>query len=322
MIGVFMSEFNPVKLSPTFKDYIWGGERLKKEFNKNSDMVPLAESWELSAHKDGQSVVACGEHAGLSLAEYIEKIGAEALGENCSKYDYFPLLIKLIDAKNDLSVQVHPCDSYALEHEGEYGKTEMWYILDCDEGACLYYGFSRSVTHEEYANAIKEDRLCELLNKVKVKKGDVFFIPAGTVHAIGAGILICEIQQNSNTTYRVYDYGRRDKNGNTRPLHIEKALEVSSLDCSPALPDVGDGCDALLSKCEYFSVRRKRIDGEGEIVADKRSFVSLIVTEGEGALKYDGGEMKIVKGDSIFVPAQDKSFKIEGRCELIDSRVS
>ena len=317
-----MSEFDPVKLSPAFKDYIWGGERLKNEFNKNCDMVPLAESWELSAHKDGQSVVTSGEYAGLALTEYLEKIGSAALGANCSKYDYFPLLIKLIDAKSNLSVQVHPSDSYALANEGEYGKTEMWYILDCDEGACLYYGFSRNITREEYETAIKEDRLCELLNKVEVKKGDVFFIPAGTVHAIGAGILICEIQQNSNTTYRVYDYGRRDKNGNTRPLHVEKALEVSSLECSPALPDVGDGCDVLLSECEYFCVRRKRIDGEGEIAADENSFVSLIVTEGCGVLKYDGGEMNIVKGDSIFIPAQNKSFKICGKCELVDSRVS
>jgi mannose-6-phosphate isomerase len=225
-----MTKYDPVKLSPTFKDYLWGGERLKNEFNKKCDMTPLAESWELSAHRDGQSVVIGGEYDGLSLTEYIERIGKEALGENSAKYDYFPLLIKLIDAKGDLSVQVHPSDEYALKNEGEYGKAEMWYILDCDEGACLYYGFSRTVSREEYADAIKEGRLCELLNRVPVKKGDVFFIPAGTVHAIGSGILICEIQQNSNTTYRVFDYNRRDKNGNLRPLHIEKALEVSCLE--------------------------------------------------------------------------------------------
>lgn len=149
--GGCISKYDPVKLSPTFKDYLWGGVRLKSEFNKKCDLVPLAESWELSAHRDGQSLVDGDEFDGLPLTEYIEKIGKEALGENSVKYDYFPLLIKLIDAKGDLSVQVHPSDRYALENEGEYGKAEMWYILDCDEGACLYYGFSRDVSREEYA---------------------------------------------------------------------------------------------------------------------------------------------------------------------------
>ena len=222
-----MSQYTPVKLSPVFKDYLWGGTRLKTEFSKQSDMTPLAESWELSAHKDGQSTVAEGEYAGLTLTAYLDTVGREVLGTNCEKYDYFPLLIKLIDAKGDLSVQVHPSDEYALEHEGEYGKTEMWYILDCDEGAALYYGFKEDTTREAYEAAIREGRLTDILNRVPVKRGDVFFIPAGTVHAIGAGILICEIQQNSNTTYRVYDYNRRDKDGNLRPLHVEKALAVS-----------------------------------------------------------------------------------------------
>ncbi len=317
-----MTNFDPVKLSPAFKDYIWGGERLKSEFNKKCDLTPLAESWELSAHKDGQSVVTGGEYDGLLLVEYIEKIGREALGENSAKYDYFPLLIKLIDAKGDLSVQVHPSDDYALKNEGEYGKTEMWYILDCDEGACLYYGFSRAVSREEYADAVKEGRLCELLNRVSVKKGDVFFIPAGTVHAIGSGILICEIQQNSNTTYRVFDYNRRDKNGNLRPLHIEKALEVSCLERSPELPEIGDGDDVLLAECGYFSVSRRRIDDESEIEADGKSFLSLIVTEGEGLLKYGDRELKMEKGDSVFIPAQNKSFTVSGKVELIISKVN
>ncbi len=317
-----MANFDPVKLSPTFKDYIWGGVRLKSEFNKKSDLVPLAESWELSAHKDGQSTVSGGEFDGSYLTDYIAKLGREALGSNSAKYDYFPLLIKLIDAKGDLSVQVHPSDEYALENEGEYGKTEMWYILDCDENACLYYGFSRDVSREEYANAIKDGKLCDLLNRVSVKKGDVFFIPAGTVHAIGSGILICEIQQNSNTTYRVFDYNRRDKNGNLRPLHIEKALEVSCLEKSPELPDIGDGDDVLLAECSYFSVRRKRIEGNCEIVVDETSFLSLIVTDGEGVLKYDGGEITLIKGDSIFIPAQNKTFAVSGKCELILSKVN
>ena len=317
-----MSKLHPVKLSPAFKDYLWGGERLKTEFNKNTDMTPLAESWELSAHKDGQSIVTTGDYAGLTLTDYVNAIGKEALGTACEKYDYFPLLIKLIDAKGDLSVQVHPSDEYALEHEGEYGKTEMWYILDCDEGAALYYGFAKDTTREEYEAAIKEGRLTDILNRVPVKRGDVFFIPAGTVHAIGAGILICEIQQNSNTTYRVYDYNRRDKDGNLRPLHVAKALEVSNLKKSPDLPAIPDGADILLAECGYFEVRRLRVNGQATVTADETSFISLMVTDGEGVLSFAGGEIPFSKGDSLFIPAQNAAFTVNGQCELIRSKVN
>ncbi len=315
-------KFTPVKLTPAFKDYLWGGHRLKSEFNKKCDLDRVAESWELSAHRDGQSKISGGIHDGLTLTEYLDAVGKEALGTNCQKYDYFPLLIKLIDAKGDLSVQVHPSDDYALAHEGEYGKTEMWYILNCDEEASLYYGFSENVTREAYASAIRDGRLTDILNRVPVKRGDVFFIPAGTVHAIGAGILICEIQQNSNTTYRVYDYNRRDKDGKLRPLHIEKALEVSNLDKSPELPQIPNGNDVTLASCEYFEVRRLRFDGEGDISVDESSFTSLMVTEGEGTLLYDGEVLSFAKGDSIFIPAEDTSYQIIGHCEIILSRAN
>ena len=311
-----MSNFYPVKLIPAFKDYIWGGERLKKEFNKKCDFEKVAESWELSAHKDGESRVAF-EGEELTLSAYVARLGKSALGKNSGKYDYFPLLIKLIDDKQALSVQVHPSDEYALEHEGEYGKTEMWYVVDCDEGASLYYGFKSAVTREEYAKAITEDRLCELLRKVEVKAGDVFFIPSGTVHAIGAGMLICEVQQNSNTTYRVYDYGRRDSLGNLRPLHIDKALQVSNLEPMPEIENVGD----MLCACEYFEVYRRSVSGKSEIAVSEDSFASLTVTRGECKLIFDGGEIELCTGESVFIPAQNKSFEILGECEIIDSRV-
>ena len=317
-----MSKLFPVKLSPAFKDYLWGGERLKTEFNKNTDMTPLAESWELSAHKDGQSVVTTGDCAGMTLTDYIAALGKDALGTACGKYDYFPLLIKLIDAKGDLSVQVHPSDAYALEHEGEYGKTEMWYILDCEEGAALYYGFKEDTTREEYESAIKEGRLTDILNRVPVKRGDVFFIPAGTVHAIGAGILICEIQQNSNTTYRVYDYNRRDKDGNLRPLHVEKALAVSDLRKSPALPAIPDGEDVLLAECGYFEVRRLRFGGNGTVTATPESFTALTVTEGEGTLSDGESALTFRKGDTLFIPAQSTAFTVTGACEMILSKAN
>lgn len=315
-----MSNLFPVKLTPAFKDYLWGGERLKTEFNKNTDMTPLAESWELSAHKDGQSIVAEGAYKGLTLTAYLDAVGKDALGAACEKYNYFPLLIKLIDAKGDLSVQVHPSDEYALEHEGEYGKTEMWYILDCEEGAALYYGFKEDTTREAYESAIKEGRLTDILNRVPVKRGDVFFIPAGTVHAIGAGILICEIQQNSNTTYRVYDYNRRDKNGNLRPLHVEKALAVSDLKKSPALPEIPDGDDVLLAECGYFEVRRLHFAGDGSVPATAGSFTALTVTEGEGTLSDGESILSFRKGDTLFIPAQETSFAVKGACEMILSR--
>ena len=317
-----MSNLMPVKLKPTFKDYLWGGTRLKEEFGKECDLERVAESWELSAHKDGQSIVEGGAYANMTLSEYIDTIGRDALGENSLKYDYFPLLIKLIDAKGDLSVQVHPSDSFALANEGEYGKTEMWYVLAADEGACLYYGFQRDVSKEEYKSAIAEGRLTDLLCRVPVKPGDVFFIPAGTVHAIGAGILICEIQQNSNTTYRVYDYNRRDKDGNLRPLHIEKALQVSDLKKSPSLPVIGDEAEVTLADCEYFKVRRLRVSDRSEICVDRSSFLSLTVTRGEGVLRHAEGEAEIKKGDTLFIPAQEACFEVVGDLEMIESKVN
>jgi len=308
----------PIKVIPAFKDYIWGGQKLRTVYGKHTDLSPLAESWELSCHPDGLSTVAGSN--GKTLDRYIaENPGCLGTGYDSTE---LPILIKLIDAKSDLSVQVHPSDEYALSHEGEYGKTEMWYVLDCEENASLFYGFERPVTKEEYAAAIRDGRLTDILHRVQVKPGDVFFIPAGTVHAIGAGILICEIQQNSNTTYRVYDYNRRDKDGNLRPLHVEKALEVSCTQPSPPLPAMNDGVDVLLASCEYFHVRRLRVSDAYTLDVTTDSFVSLVVTGGEGRLVFDGGEMTFVKGDSLFIPAQNGRITVEGSCELIHSTVN
>ena len=314
------SKFEPFLLIPAAKDYLWGGNRLNDDFGKGIDLSPLAETWECSTHPDGPSIIANGRYRGQKLTDVLKKT-PELLGKHSMALGELPILIKFIDAKGDLSVQVHPSDEYALAHEGEYGKTEMWYILDCDEGACLYYGFSKDVSREEYENAIKEGKLCDILNRVSVKKGDVFFIPAGTVHAIGAGIVICEIQQNSNTTYRVFDYNRRDKNGNLRPLHVEKALEVSSLNKSPELCDTPEGDDVLLAECEYFEVKRLRIGEEYNLLVDPSSFVSLIVTDGEGKLIYGDGELELSKGDSIFIPAHNETMIVTGNLEIIQSKV-
>lgn len=323
-----MGEGKPIKLSAAFKDYLWGGTKLKTEFGKQTDLDIVAESWELSTHKDGQSVITSGEDSGLTLSEYLIKYGDDVVGTNAEKFSYFPILIKFIDAKDSLSIQVHPDDEYALKNEGEYGKTEMWYILEAEDGSSLYYGFSRDVTKDEYAQRIKDNTILEVLNEVSVKKGDVFFIKSGTVHAIGKGIMICEIQQNSNTTYRVYDYDRRDQNGNARDLHVDKAIEVST--CTPVpddekavepARDINGGYIQSLAKCEYFTVDKYECMGEIEIAIDRKSFKSVVVVDGSGTLNVGDTNIDFVKGDSIFVPAQDSIIKVTGECIIIVSYV-
>lgn len=316
-----MMNTKPIKLSPAFKDYLWGGTKLKTSYNKKSDLDIVAESWELSTHKDGQSIVNGGEFDGLTLTEYIEK-NSGCIGTNAGKFSYFPILIKFIDALGNLSIQVHPDDEYALRVEGEYGKTEMWYILECDDNAYLYYGVNREISKEEFKSRIENNTLLEVLNKVPVHKGDVFFIPAGTIHAICSGIVICEIQQNSNTTYRVYDYDRRDKNGNPRELHIDKAIEVSRLTPSPALAKADNSSkDAVLASCDKFTVRRLIVDEPMKVSIDTSCFHSLIVTEGSGLLSINGEKYELTKGDSFFIPAQDSEYTLDGDCCVILSYV-
>jgi mannose-6-phosphate isomerase class I len=205
-----------LKLKPACKDYIWGGHRLVDEYNVSYDGEVCAEAWELSCHPDGPSVIMNGEYEGLTLQEYIDQNGWEVLGSHCRRFRDFPILTKFIDARDNLSIQVHPGNGFALQNEGQYGKTEMWYVLDAEPGAFLYYGFRQEVSREELARRIQENTLLEVLNAVPVQKGDALFIESGTLHAIGKGILIAEIQQNSNVTYRVYDYGRVGKDGRSR----------------------------------------------------------------------------------------------------------
>lgn len=310
----------PMKLTAPCKDYIWGGNRLRKEYGKVSDADKIAESWELSCHKDGESLIANGEFKGKTLSEFIEKHGKGVLGKNCERFENFPILIKLIDAKDNLSVQVHPNNDYALRVEGEYGKTEMWYIVDCDPGAELLYGFKSNIAKDEFERRIRDNTLLEVTNNVPVHKGDVFFIEAGTLHAIGKGILIAEIQQNSNTTYRIYDYGRVGADGKPRQLHIDKAVEVTEL-APPKYPTTAKGAPEkkegytvqLLSECEYFRVNKVSVREKCELEAGKASFNSVLVLDGEGEI--DGVELK--KGDSCFIPAGYGKYLFKGKAELI-----
>ncbi len=316
----------PLLLKPPVKDYLWGGTRLKTEYHFETDRDIAAEAWVLSCHKDGADTVENGSFAGKTLTEVLDVWGKEALGQRAAAFPYFPLLIKLIDAKGRLSVQVHPDDEYALKNEGEFGKTEMWYVVDCDEGAELIYGFRREVSREEFEERIKDNTLPEICNYVPVHKGDVFFISAGTLHAIGGGILIAEVQQNSNTTYRVSDYGRLGADGKPRPLHIEKALDVTNRG-TPALPygKTGEtertafGSIRRLAACDLFTAALLTLESETRLQCGE-SFISLVVLEGEISVTYGGGAFSAGKGGSIFIPA-GLAVTVSGKAEILYSRV-
>lgn len=365
------------KIHPACKQYLWGGEKLIREYGISSPKTPLAEAWVLSAHPDGDSRIsfsdmvrfsegtASSEGAefseetasseggffseGESFADYL-KSHPDAVGSLGKAFPFFPTLIKLIDAKKALSIQVHPDDGFALSREGQYGKTEMWIVLEREEGAFLYFGFQKDYTEEEIRRAIEEENFPFLLCKVMVEPGDVFFIPAGTVHAIGAGILLAEVQQNSNLTYRVYDYGRKDAQGNTRELHVEKALEVMDRkQLSAYRQEVfkkqgtkAAGKNVYLERigsCEYFTVDRLFLEDNafysGKLT--KESFLSLLVLEGEGVLTEEAKRCEdmhqessreckqekssstgkkeqrfVKKGESYFLPAEEGQWSLKG----------
>lgn len=295
------------KLTAPVKNYIWGGTKLRDKFGKVSCEERLAESWELSCHHDGLSMI---ENSNTVLAEYLAKY-PENMGENCKKFDYFPILIKLIDAKENLSIQVHPDNKYALEHEGEQGKTEMWYIIDCEPDSSIIYGFKEKITKKEFRQAIEDNTLLDKVNIVPVKKGDVFMIKAGTLHAIGKGILLAEVQQNSNTTYRVYDYGR------PRELHIDKALDVTKR--TPLPTPIQNHDKNMLARCRYFRVYKEDIDIQSKYHKNKKSFTHVLIIEGEGKIYSENVfnyNYNLKKGDSFFITAGSRWY-ITGKCSII-----
>lgn len=306
-----------LKLAPSYKDYIWGGQKLIKDFGKHYDGSILAESWELSCHPDGPCYIINGKYEGKTLSEYININGNNVLGTNCKRFLDFPILIKFIDAKDNLSIQVHPDNQYALEYEGQYGKTEMWYIVDCDEGSCLYYGFKKEIDKNEFSQRIENNTLIEVLNEVPVKKGDVFFIEAGTLHAIGKGIVIAEIQQNSNVTYRIYDYDRIGLDGKKRELHVKQALDVT---CRTPVNKRAFS-NPHIAECDYFTVDHYDLSKDtlqtltGYVNND--SFTSILVLDGNAKIYDDTDELVISKGDSIFLPAGSGSYTISGSCEYL-----
>jgi len=294
-----------VRMEPAFKDNLWGGTRLRDIYGKKCDYDIVAESWELSTHKAGQSIVATGKNKGLMLGEYINRFGRGILGWKCDPYERFPLLIKFIDSRESLSIQVHPGDDYALQKEDEYGKNELWYVVDCEPDSYLYCGFSRDTDEAEVRRRIEDGTLTEILNKIPVKKGDSYFIENGTVHAIGPGVLICEIQQSSNVTYRLYDYQRRDKYGELRELHIDKAMEVTNF-------HEKDMEAARTMECKYFSIEKSVFDGEVSFNLDDSSFRAFVVLEGSGQVSCGEESLAYRPADCFFVPAGKKTVVFHG----------
>lgn len=320
----------PFLLKPAGKDYLWGGDRLNTDFSKHINMSPLAETWECSTHPDGLSLVSGGPFDGLTLKSVLDS-HPDYAGDTLLSNGELPILIKLIDAKDDLSVQVHPDDDYARTKEnGSLGKYEMWYVLDAHQDSRLVYGFNRDMDPQMLRETSENGTIAKYLQSVPIKKNDLFFIEPGTVHAIGAGALIAEIQENSNLTYRLFDYGRLDKNGQPRELHIEKAIEVVNYKSStePRQPmrvlRYQRGCASeLLCRCKYFQVERLLLNSESPIDTIfckplERTFQALLCVEGQGSLYPENGNViQINKGDCIFVPAKCANFKLRGSMQIL-----
>jgi len=322
-----MSIKYPIKFDPILKDKIWGGEKLNTLFNKKSTRKDIGESWEVSDVNGNVSIVSNGELKGQSLQDILSQYKGELVGENvyANFGDNFPLLIKFIDAKEALSIQVHPDDTLAKERHNSFGKTEMWYVMQAEDGGDLIVGFKRDSSKEEYVEHLEEKKLLEILNQEKVKKGDVYFIPTGRIHAIGAGVLLAEIQQTSDITYRVYDWDRVDDEGNSRELHTELALDAidysSEKQYSTNYATEVNKATPVVS-CDYFTTNIVVVDGTVQVDNSmKDSFVIYMCVEGEACIKYgDSNEEKLVKGETVLIPANLKKYQLvsEEKSELLE----
>lgn len=305
-------------LTPIYKDYLWGGNKLQSKYHKNdTDKEIVAESWELSTHPDGISRI-----NNELLSEYLKE-NPQILGAKCKENDS-PLLIKYIDAKGKLSIQVHPDDAYARMNEHDNGKTELWYVVEADENAYIYLGLKQTITKEDFCKAISTSTITDYLNKISVKKGDVFLVEPGTLHSIGEGCLIAEIQKKSNVTYRAYDFNRKDQNGKLRPLHVDKALEVTNLKQSnhDGLPDeiikqTASTTIERLKKCDYFTVDYYVIKNKETINVNEESFKVLMLTAGNAVVSTSDETVSLVQGESIFLSAGDYEVSVTGICEFL-----
>lgn len=310
----------PIFLTPIFQERMWGGKELRDKFGYDIPNDLTGECWAISAHENGTSVVRNGDYEGKTLRELWNN-HRELF--NHYEGEKFPLLTKILDANKDLSVQVHPGDKYASENEnGELGKSECWYIIDCKKDADIIYGH-HAKTKEELVQMVEKGQWGKLLRRVKIKPGDFFYVPSGTIHAITEGTLILETQQSSDTTYRVYDYDRRDKNGNLRELHLKKALEVSTTphvdQCTkPTITKIDNARITTFVEKEYFSVYKWDVIGEAKL-SQNQPFMLISVIEGNGSIENDGIVSNCVKGDHFILPAGFGDFTINGQLECIVS---
>lgn len=305
----------PLKLSYFPKETIWGGDKLSKKFGKGN-CNSLGETWELSVRKNEKSIIRNGLLAGMSLGEYIDRYTTVSSAE-------FPILIKFIDAADKLSVQVHPDDIHAKCIGEKNGKTEMWYVIEAEDDSSIIYGAQPDANRDILETAIQSGTINDHLNKITVSAGDVFFIPGGLIHAIGKGILLAEIQQNSDTTYRFYDYDRKDKNGNTRELHTDQALksfkkftqaDIESIRFSVSRETYGG---KLLTSCEHFTVTKHSISTRKSFVINNDPFISLLCIGGSGVIEWKNGEENVSAGDSFYIPEELGTFDISGNLELL-----
>lgn len=321
----------PLKFEPVYKDYIWGGRNIEK-FGRTLPQGKVAESWDLACHPDGVSIVSEGDLKGMSLPELLKVFKSKLLGTDFpeSYTNYFPLLVKLIDANDKLSVQVHPDDEYAVVFEdGGIGKNEMWYVLDAKPGARLVCGLNPDITKQAFSEAVYNGKVEDCLKYVEVVPGDIVNIPAGVVHAIGEGILIAEIQQNSNATYRVYDYDRTDSSGNKRPLHIEQALEVINFSASSKkgkstglkvkLND--DFSKTYIVANRFFAAEIYELNGTVIEETDGTKFYVYIFTEGSGEIKHQNGTTSVKAGETVLIPASLGSYILKGNLKAIKAYI-
>jgi mannose-6-phosphate isomerase len=320
------TQYYPLVFEPILQDRIWGGTKLRDDLGKNIPTPTTGESWELSAVEGNVSVVKNGAFEGKPLTELLEQYPDEILGTAVHQRfgKQFPLLFKFLDAREDLSIQVHPNDELAKERHNSFGKTEMWYVMQADEGSRIIVGFNHKSSAQEYLEKLESKQLIDILNQVPAKKGDVFFLETGTIHAIGAGIVIAEIQQTSDITYRIYDWDRVDANGNGRQLHVQEALDAMNYNTTDTEKTYGTEANKNNSMvdCPYFTTNFLPLDGKAEVTKNGDSFTVYICTEGEYTVDIEGTTYSFKKGNTVLVPAAVTAFALAGTATLLEIYIS
>lgn len=315
----------PIKFSPILKEKIWGGDKLKTLLHKTSSKSNLGESWEISGLKGDTSVVLNGPLKGQALNELLEEKGSALVGKKIHALfgNDFPLLVKFIDAKTELSVQLHPTDEIAKERHDSYGKTEMWYVVQADEQAKINIGFEKNLSKEEYLNALSQGKITDILHFENVKKGDAFFINSGKVHAIGGGVLLAEIQQPSDVTYRIYDWNRKDAHGNARELHTDLALDAIDFEKKADYKlnyEKEQNRSSVIKKCEHFTTNYLKVTQKlKKDLSALDSFIIYMCVEGEAVISVAGNSETLKKGETLLIPAENQQVEILAeKAELLE----